>query len=75
MATVAPMDMTTIMNTDIRMDDAALYRLMTWLSPGFPVGAYAYSHGLEWAVEDGAVRNRDTLGSWLEDILHRNKYP
>lgn len=70
MATVAPMDMTTIMNTDIRMDDAALYRLMTWLSPGFPVGAYAYSHGLEWAVEDGAVRNRDTLGSWLEDILH-----
>ena len=65
------MDMTmNIATTDIRMDDAALYRLMTWLSPGFPVGAYAYSHGLEWAVEDDAVRNRDTLGQWLEDILH-----
>jgi urease accessory protein len=54
---------------DIPMDDAALYRLMTWLSPGFPVGAYAYSHGLEWAVEDGAAHDRDTLGHWLEDIL------
>lgn len=56
-------------STGIHMDDAALYRLMTWLSPGFPVGAYAYSHGLEWAVEDGGVRDRDTLEHWLEDIF------
>ncbi|MBV8776278.1 MAG: urease accessory protein UreF [Alphaproteobacteria bacterium] len=34
-------------------DDAALYRLLTWLSPAYPVGAYAYSHGLEDAVERG----------------------
>ena len=32
--------------------DAALYRLLTWLSPSYPLGAYSYSHGLEYAVED-----------------------
>ncbi|WP_445329413.1 hypothetical protein [Xanthobacter albus] len=30
-----------------------LLPLFVWLSPGFPVGAYAYSHALEWAVEGG----------------------
>lgn len=43
--------------------------LFTWLSPAFPVGAYAYSHGLEWAVEDGDVKDEATLLSWLRDIL------
>jgi len=43
--------------------------LLAWLSPGFPTGAYAYSHGLEWAVESGDVRNGDTLRAWLADIL------
>ncbi len=42
--------------------DAALYRLMTWLSPAYPVGAYSYSHGIEYAVEAGMVRDRDTSG-------------
>ena len=43
--------------------------LLTWLSPAFPTGAYAYSHGLEWAVEDGEVTNGDTLHAWLADVL------
>ncbi len=43
--------------------------LFAWLSPGFPVGAYAYSHGLEWAVEDGDVRDAETLLAWLRDTL------
>ena len=34
---------------------AALYRLMTWLSPSFPVGAFSYSSGIEWAVEAGDI--------------------
>ncbi len=33
------------------MNDNSLLRLLAWLSPAFPTGAYAYSHGLEWAVE------------------------
>lgn len=51
------------------MTDPALYRLMTWLSPAYPVGAFSYSHGLEWLVETGAVRNREDLIAWLEDVL------
>ena len=40
-----------------------------WLSPAFPVGSYAYSHGLEWAVEVGDVRDAATLAAWLDDLL------
>jgi len=47
----------------------ALYRLMTWLSPAFPVGAYSHSHGLEWAIEAGWVAGRDELVEWLQDLL------
>ena len=46
-------------------------RLMAWLSPGYPVGAYAYSHGLEWAVEAGDVRDEATLLAWLGDVCER----
>jgi urease accessory protein len=41
--------------------DAALYRLMTWLSPSYPLGAFSYSHGLEYAVEAALVGDRDGL--------------
>jgi len=51
------------------MDEPALYRLLTWLSPGFPVGAYSYSHGLEWAVEAGEVASAEDLHAWLVDVL------
>ena len=47
----------------------AILRLQSWLSPGFPVGAYAYSHGLEYAVEAGLVTDAGTLGEWLEADL------
>jgi urease accessory protein len=48
---------------------AALLKLATWLSPAFPVGAFAYSHGLEWVVEAGDVRDRATLQDWLDHLL------
>lgn len=51
------------------MTDGALYRLMTWLSPSYPVGAFSYSHGLEWFVEVGRVNNRTALIDWISDIL------
>ncbi len=47
----------------------ALYRLMSWLSPSFPVGAYAYSHGLEYAVEDGQVTDAASLSQWVEAVM------
>jgi urease accessory protein len=46
-----------------------LARLMTWLSPAYPVGGFSYSHGLEWVIEAGTVRDATTLGDWIEDIL------
>jgi urease accessory protein len=44
--------------------------LMLWLSPAFPVGSYAYSHGLEWAVEAGDIADAATLSEWLDDLLN-----
>ncbi|MGO1120645.1 urease accessory protein UreF [Rhodovibrionaceae bacterium A322] len=46
-----------------------LQRLMTWMSPAFPVGAYTYSHGLEWEVEQGRVTDKESLLLWLEAVL------
>ena len=44
-------------------------RLLTWLSPAFPTGAFAYSHGIEWAVESADITNGPTLQAWLETLL------
>ena len=48
---------------------AALYRLMTWLSPSFPVGAFSYSSGIEWAVEAGDIGDASSLRDWLVSLL------
>ena len=48
-----------------------LYRLLAWLSPAYPVGAFSYSHGIETAVEEGFVTDRVTLVVWLESVLER----
>jgi urease accessory protein len=48
---------------------AALYRLMTWLSPAFPVGAFSYSSGIEWAVEAGDIIDAASLHDWLASML------
>ncbi|AZO13037.1 urease accessory protein UreF [Mesorhizobium sp. M3A.F.Ca.ET.174.01.1.1] len=47
----------------------ALLRLMAWLSPSFPVGGYSYSHGIERAVHDGLISDRDDLAGWLETLV------
>jgi urease accessory protein len=43
--------------------------LFVWLSPAFPVGAFAYSHGLEWAVESGQVTDAAGTQAWIDDLL------
>jgi urease accessory protein len=74
--TVIPMLMTTDkaphFDDRSRMNDseaAALYRLMTWLSPAFPVGAFSYSSGIEWAVEAGDITDAVSLRGWLSSLL------
>ena len=49
--------------------DASLLRLMTLFSPVFPVGGFAYSHGLEQAVHENFIKNAEDLFNWLDDLL------
>jgi urease accessory protein len=51
------------------MNNPTLLRLLTWLSPAFPTGGFAYSHGLEWSVEAGDITDETTLIAWVEDLL------
>ena len=44
---------------------ADLYRLMAWLSPAYPIGAFSYSSGIEWAVEAGDIADATSLERWL----------
>ncbi|WP_422030884.1 urease accessory protein UreF [Reyranella sp.] len=48
-----------------------LYRLLAWLSPSYPIGAFSYSHGVETAVEEGLIRDRAALVAWLDSVLRR----
>ena len=55
--------------TAAEADGGSLLPLLIWLSPGFPVGAFAYSHGLEWAVEAGDIVDARSLEGWLVDLV------
>src|SRR5690349_22230119 len=61
------------MSTGTTMADevasSALYRLMAWLSPSYPVGGFSYSSGIEWAVEAGDIKDAASLRDWLAAML------
>jgi urease accessory protein len=46
-----------------------LYRLLAWLSPAYPIGAFSYSHGIETAVEEQFIKDRASLVRWIETVL------
>lgn len=50
-------------------DEIAGARLLIWFSPAFPIGAFSFSHGLEWAVEAGDIANARDLTDWLDTLL------
>jgi urease accessory protein len=60
---------TTMSETERQLGAGALYRLLAWLSPAFPVGAYSYSHGLEAAVDAGLVHDRVGLERWVATLV------
>lgn len=60
MTTITPMTMPI---------DPRLLILTQWLSPAYPVGAFAFSHGLETAVARGWVTDGASLRNWLGDLL------
>ena len=51
------------------MTNPALLSLVQWLSPAFPVGGYAYSHGLEYAISSGDVTSAEDLRAWIATVL------
>ena len=51
------------------MDNRGLLQLFAWLSPSFPTGGFAYSHGLESAIADRLITDPETLRIWLGDVL------
>jgi urease accessory protein len=51
------------------VSSAALFRLMAWLSPAYPIGAFSYSSGIEWAIETGDITSAATLKRWLKVML------
>lgn len=58
------------MAMDGRMATATeILTLTQWFSPAFPVGAFAYSHGLEWAIDSGDVTNKEQSEAWISDVL------
>lgn len=60
MATAGPMATPT---------DADILTLTQWLSPAYPVGGFAYSHGLESAIDRGTVANSQDTEAWISDVL------
>ena len=69
MRPAATITATTIMAMATSMAEWGLLPLSIWLSPSLPVGAFAYSHGLEWAVECGALRDAAGLRDWIGDLV------
>ena len=65
---IRPMTTPTTTEAD-GLSDGGLYRMLAWFSPGFPIGAFSYSHGLETAAERGIVHDRETLQRWIAAIL------
>ena len=52
-------------------DAQQLQLLLAWMSPAFPIGGFAYSHGLEFAIDDRQVTDAASLQQWIKDLLTR----
>jgi urease accessory protein len=63
------MVMITGTGTGTGMAETALYDMLSWMSPAWPIGAFAHSGGLEWAVEAELVTSRVTVEAWISDLL------
>jgi urease accessory protein len=55
----------------MRIENSQLLLLLNWMSPAFPIGAYAYSHGLEWAIDAGDISSPQEVEEWIKDVITR----
>ena len=71
-------DVLIVINTKMQKIKDPLLILQIWFSSSFPVGSYAYSHGLEALIDDDKIKNRDDVREYLEALLFygslRNDY-
>ena len=71
-------DVLIVINTKMKKIKDPLQILQIWFSSSFPVGSYAYSHGLEAIIDDNKIKNRDDVREYLEALLFygslRNDY-
>ncbi len=71
-------DVLIVINTKMKKIKDPLQILQIWFSSSFPVGSYAYSHGLEALIDDDKIKNRDDVREYLEALLFygslRNDY-
>lgn len=51
------------------IESQQLLLLLNWMSPTFPIGSFAYSHGLEWAIAKGVVHDEATTREWIAEII------
>jgi urease accessory protein len=51
------------------IDAQSMLLLLNWMSPTFPIGSFAYSHGLEQAIADGRLKTADDVEQWISDLL------
>lgn len=71
MGTIMSTDTIIATMTEPGFNGAALYRMLAWLSPAYPIGAFSYSHGVEYAVEAGLVADLPTLVGWVAHVARR----
>lgn len=64
-----PVDTTIMTMRMATITESGLYKLMTWLSPAYPLGAFSYSHGIEYAVEAGLVRDAAGLRDYVASAV------
>jgi urease accessory protein len=50
-------------------ETASFLMLLNWMSPTFPIGSFAYSHGLEQAIADGRLSTQEDVESWVNELL------
>ena len=53
----------------MRPESAQLLLLLNWMSPAFPTGSFAYSHGLEWEIAGHNISSADELRHWIADVI------
>ena len=58
--------------TALPIGGTALPQLLRLASPMLPVGAYAYSQAMEWAVDEGTITDEDSALTWIVDLLRFN---